>query len=336
MNEHSPGPLLRLGHLEVQLRVREGMRPVIRDVSLTVAPGESLGLVGESGSGKSMTIRTIMRLLPPRAHVDGDVLFDGVRVYELDRAGLRRFRASDVAMIHQQPAESINPVRTIGDYLVEGLVHVAKVPRRRAEEAAITQLREVGIADGARRMRQYPHQLSGGLLQRVTIAAALLARPRLLLADEPTTALDVTTQEEVVAILDEQRRERNLGMVFVSHDLDLAIAITDRICVMYAGTIVEEAPSRELHREGLHPYTFALLCARPQVTRVARLCVIPGRPSAAHETGDGCVFASRCGFVTEQCRTVRPLLRPIGDHMVACHRAEELQETNQLMAAVEA
>ena len=318
-------PLLILEHLEVDLRVRDGMRTVLRDVSLTVAPGESLGLVGESGSGKSMTIRTIMRLLPEGARVTGEVAFDGQRPYEMDRKELRRFRASDVAMIHQDPMQSINPMRTIGDYLTEGLTRVLKVPRKEAEVAAVAQLREVGIEDAARRMRQYPHQLSGGLLQRVTIAAALLAQPRLLLADEPSTALDVTTQEEVMAILDEQRRERDLAMIFVSHDLDLAAAVTDRISVMYAGTIVENAPSRDLHQKALHPYTIALLCARPQTTRVERLCVIPGRPAAAHEAGLGCVFADRCGFAQEACRTMRPELRPVDGHMVACHRIEELE-----------
>ena len=318
-------PLLTLEDLEVDLKVREGMRPVIRDVSLTVAPGESLGLVGESGSGKSMTIRTIMRLLPEGARVTGEVAFDGKPVYGLDRKGLRRYRAADVAMIHQHPMQSINPMRTIGDYLTEALIRVLKLPREMAVAAAVAQLRDVGIEDAARRMRQYPHELSGGLLQRVTIAAALLARPRLLLADEPSTALDVTTQEEVMAILDEQRRERGLAMIFVSHDLDLAAAVTDRISVMYAGTIVEIAPSGDLHRKALHPYTIALLCSRPQTSRVERLCVIPGRPVGAHEAGAGCVFAGRCGFVQEACRTTRPELRPVDGHMVACLRVEALE-----------
>ena len=321
----SRGPLLRLDGLEVELRVRDGMRPVLHDVSLSVAPGESLGLVGESGSGKSMTIRTIMRLLPDGARVTGEVAFDRKPVYGLDRRDLRRYRAADVAMIHQHPMQSINPMRTIGDYLTEALIRVLKLPREMAVAAAVAQLREVGIEDAPRRMRQYPHQLSGGLLQRVTIAAALLARPRLLLADEPSTALDVTTQEEVMAILDEQRRERGLAMIFVSHDLDLAAAVTDRISVMYAGTIVENAASRDLHRNALHPYTIALLCARPQTTRVERLCVIPGRPVGAHEAGLGCVFAGRCGFAQEGCRRTRPRLRPLGGRMVACHRIEELE-----------
>ena len=328
-------PLVRLEHLQVDLRVRNATRRVISEVSLTVAPGESLGLVGESGSGKSMTLRAIMRQLPLGACVSGEVVFDGKRVYDLGRTALRRFRGFDVAMIYQDPRATINPLRTVGDFVTEGLIRVAGMSRKLATEAAVVQLRDVGIEDAPRRLRQYPHQLSGGLLQRVMIAAALLARPRLLLADEPSTALDVTTQEEVMAILDEQRRERELAMIFVSHDLDLAAAVTHRICVMYAGTIVENGPSRGLHRTALHPYTVGLLRARPSTTKVARLFVIPGRPMAAYETGLGCVFADRCSFVEERCRTVRPVLRPIDDHVVACHRAEELRQRYDYRAGID-
>jgi oligopeptide/dipeptide ABC transporter ATP-binding protein len=334
MRDRSVEPLLTLEHLQVDLKVRGGMRRILQDVSQTVAAGESLGLVGESGSGKTMTVRTILRLLPFGARVEGDVVFDGLPVYKLNRASLRHFRGSDVAMIYQDPQVSINPLRTVGDFLTEGLTRVGGMAHAQASEAAIAQLRDVGIEDAPRRMRQYPHQLSGGLLQRVMIAAALLARPRLLLADEPSTALDVTTQEEVMAILDEQRRERGLAMIFVSHDLDLAAAVTERISVMYAGTIVENAPSENLHEAALHPYTVALLAARPRTTRVKRLAVIPGRPVAAYEAGPGCVFADRCSFVEEQCRTTRPTLRPIADHVVACHRVEELQQQNVYERAV--
>ena len=336
MSEGISEPLLRLDHLQLDLEVRGGARRILQDVSQTVASGGALGLVGESGSGKSMTVKTIMRLLPLGARVEGDVVFDGEQVYELTRSGLRQFRSSDVAMIYQDPRVSINPLRTIGEFLVEGMTLANRVPQAQASEAAIAQLLDVGIDDAARRMRQYPHQLSGGLLQRVMIAAALLARPRLLLADEPTTALDVTTQEEVMAILDEQRRERGLAMIFVSHDLDLAAAVTDRISVMYAGTIVENAPSRDLHGAALHPYTVALLCARPSTTKVERLCVIPGRPVAAYEVGPGCVFAGRCHYVEDRCRTTRPVLRPVADHAVACHRVEELMERDMYEEAMQA
>ena len=250
-------PLLSLDHLQVDLRLH-GMRRVIHDVTLDVAPGESLGIVGESGSGKSMTVRSIMQLLPRGAQVGGSITCDGVQVTKLRGSALRRFRATDVAMIYQNPRAHINPLRTIGDFLTEAPVRVVGRPKQEVRAEALDTLRAIGIPDAERRMGQYPHQLSGGLLQRVMIAAALMAHPKLILADEPTTALDVTTQEEVIAILDEQRTERGLAMIFITHDIELAAAITDRIVVMYAGTIVEEAPARSLHTSARHPYTVGL------------------------------------------------------------------------------
>ena len=324
MSDQAHGPLLTVEHVSLALKVRGGMRRILQDISSSVRAGESVGLVGESGSGKSMTIKTILRLLPPGAQVVGNVTFDGQPVLSMNGSALRRYRARDVAMIYQDPRVSVNPLRTIEDFLLEGLVTVNGIAPAQAREAAIEQLLQVGIPDAGRRLRQYPHQLSGGLLQRVVIAAALLTQPRLILADEPTTALDVTTQEEVVAILDEQRRERGLAMLFVSHNLDLAAAVTDRIVVMYAGAIVEDASSAGFFETALHPYARGLLAARPGIRRVDRLAVIPGRPAAAFEVGDGCVFVDRCAYADDRCRMTRPLLRPVADHLVACHRVEEL------------
>jgi oligopeptide/dipeptide ABC transporter ATP-binding protein len=296
---------------------------VIHDVTLTVAAGESLGLVGESGSGKSMTARTIMRLIKREWVVGGTVTFDGEDVYGLDAGRLRRLRGADIAMIYQDPRAHTNPVRTNGDSLLEGMLAKGQT-REGAREQALALLAEVGIPDGERRMKQYPHELSGGLLQRIMIAAAISLTPRLLLADEPTTALDVTTQEEVMAILDEQRRERGLAMLVITHDLDLAAAVTDRIAVMYAGVILEVAPSQNLHQASRHPYTVGLLASRPVVGTRSRIRTVPGRPLSAFEVGPGCVFASRCPFVAEVCTAERPTLRPVGDHQVACHRVEEI------------
>ncbi|MBS1868593.1 MAG: ABC transporter ATP-binding protein [Actinobacteria bacterium] len=329
----APTPLLELDGLRVDLRVDGALRRVIHDVSLRLGVGEAVGLVGESGSGKSITARTIMRLLPRGAEVAGDVRFGGRSVLELGARDLRRYRATDVAMIYQDPRAHLNPVRTIGDFLLEGPVHAVGASRADATEAAVALLRSVGIPDAPRRLRQYPHQLSGGLLQRVVIAAALLAEPQLILADEPTTALDVTTQEEVMAILDDQRRKRGVAMLFITHDLDLAAAVTDRLAVMYAGTVAEVGPAADLHRTALHPYTAGLLAARPSTTRVERLTTIPGRPVSAFEVGPGCVFASRCAHVEDRCRAERPALRALEDHMVACHRAEELRGALGLPAA---
>ncbi|MEU9456206.1 ABC transporter ATP-binding protein [Streptomyces sp. NPDC048277] len=314
-------PLLDISGLHVRLA---GGRTVLHDVSYAVRPGESLGLVGESGSGKSMSLKAVLRMLPAGARAEGGIGFDGRSVTAMTSRELRAFRAGEVAMIPQDPRTAANPVRTVGDFLTEVLVRGRGVPRGQAVEQAVRQLADVGIPDGEQRLRQHPHQLSGGLLQRVMIAAALAVEPRLLLADEPTTALDVTTQQEVMAILDEQRRRHRLAMVLVTHDLDLAAAVTDRIAVMYAGTIVELAPSEGLHRTARHPYTAGLLRSRPAIGTRARPVSLPGRPVSAFEAGPGCVFADRCAFAEERCRTDRPRLEAHGTHLVACHRAAEL------------
>ncbi len=303
---------------------------IIADVSLTVAAGEAVGVVGESGSGKSMTMRSVLRMLPHRAEVDGAISYRGRPVYGMSARELRTWRSQQIAMVYQDPRAHINPVHTIGDFLTEVLRR--DTGRRGAEDAAVGLLRQVGIPDAARRMRQYPHQLSGGLLQRVMIASAMLVRPELLIADEPTTALDVTTQQEVMAILDEQRRDRNLAMIFITHDLDLAVAVTDRIAVMYAGRIVETGPSATMHEAARHPYTAALLAARPSITTRRRLWSIPGRPAAAHEIPAGCGFAARCPFAEDRCRRETPALTRYGDHQVACHRTGDLDLTGLVSA----
>jgi oligopeptide/dipeptide ABC transporter ATP-binding protein len=236
---------------------------------------------------------------------------------------LRSYRRTGIAIIHQNPRSHINPVRTIGDFMTEALIASGEA-HKAAEERVVVALADVGIPDGARRLRQYPHQLSGGLLQRVMIATAVVAQPRLLIADEPTSALDVTTQEEVMAIINDQRREHGLAMLFISHDLELTAAVTDRIAVMYAGMLVEDTPTEMLHAP-LHPYTAGLLAARPSVRESRRLWAIPGRPMSAFEVGRGCVFAARCPFAMDKCRAERPRLLPLAGHFVACHRAEELQ-----------
>jgi oligopeptide/dipeptide ABC transporter ATP-binding protein len=319
-----PEPLLTIDHLQVDLRVSRELRRVIHDVSLSVGAGESVGIVGESGSGKSMTARTVIRLLPRGAIVRGEVRFDGQSVPGMKPAELRRYRASQVGMIYQDPRAHINPLRSVRDYLTEGLRLTADVRERAAAERAVELLKAVGIDNAADRLRQYPHQLSGGLLQRVMIAGALLAEPRLLIADEPTTALDVTTQEEVMAIIGELRRDRGLALIFITHNLDLAAAVTDRTAVMYAGVIVEMGPSAKLQSAAQHPYTIGLLSSRPSITKTERLRAIPGRPVSAFEAGDGCVFASRCAFAQERCRDVRPKFQSVGEWSVACHRTEEI------------
>jgi oligopeptide/dipeptide ABC transporter ATP-binding protein len=319
-------PLLEVAGLTVRLDVGGTKRAVLRDVSLEIRPGEALGLVGESGSGKSMTARAIDRLLPPGALVDGTITFDGQNVGALSSAQLRAYR-QQVAMVFQDPRVHVNPVRRIGDFMTEALRANRDCPAVEARHRAITMLGQVGIEDGQRRLRQYPHELSGGMLQRVMIAAALLTGPRLLLADEPTTALDVTTQSEIMAILDDLRRDYGLAMLFITHDLELAAAICDRTAVMYAGQIVEVRSSARLHNDPLHPYTAALAAARPDITVTAgRLRAIPGRPLSAFEAPTGeCAFAPRCAHVQDACRSTLPPLTELAGGQSRCIRAHELR-----------
>ncbi len=337
-------PLLELRDLRVDLARtgrRGAARSIVAGVDLTVARGEVVGLVGESGSGKSMTLRAILRLLPRGARIGGELRFEGESVPALRGSALRAYRSHGVSMIHQDPRAATNPVRTIGDFLVEGARRGGDADRASIGARAEALLREVGIPDPERRMRQYPHELSGGLLQRVMIVMALLPNPSLILADEPTTALDVTVQSEVMAILMEQVRSRGLGLVFVTHDLDLAAAVTDSISVMYAGRVVESGSSDAVSAHPAHPYTAGLLASRPRLDRVERLTAIPGRPIAAFEAGPGCPFAPRCGFATEECRTVPPELRELrvlrkpgglGGEQVACHHAETLRGSRSIGA----
>ncbi|MFL5818738.1 MAG: ABC transporter ATP-binding protein [Conexibacter sp.] len=319
--------LLELQDVTVHLPVGDEPRTVLRGISLEVAQGEAVGLVGESGSGKSMTARAIMRLLPKGARLDGSIRFDGRAVTELDRAGLRAYRGKEVAMVFQDARVHVNPVRTIGDFMTERVRIEEGVPDATARSRAIELLEEVRVSDAARRLHQYPHELSGGLLQRVMIASTLMTSPRLLLADEPTTALDVTTQGEVMAILDELRRERGMAMLFITHDLELAAAVCDRTAVMYAGEIVEDQPSEALDTRPRHPYTAGLIRSRPSVrTTSARLAAIPGRPLSAFEAPEGCSFAPRCAYCEPACTAAPPALQALAEGRVACRRAEELAD----------
>jgi oligopeptide/dipeptide ABC transporter ATP-binding protein len=318
--------LLTVRDLHLDLPIDGQLKRVLHDVSLDILPGEAVGLVGESGSGKSLTARSIARLLPRGAVLDGEIRFDGTSVTDLRGAALRRHRARSVSMIFQDPRAHTNPVRSIGDFLTEALIKELGVPGAEARRRAVRTLGEVGIADGERRLHQYPHELSGGMLQRVMIASALLAEPRLILADEPTTALDVTTQSEVIAILDELRRERGLALLFITHDLELAAAVCDRSAVMYAGSIVELQTSDCLNTDPLHPYSAALMAARPSVeVTTRRLVAISGRPLSAFEAPSGCAFAGRCPHREQRCVDSAQTLRPFSAGLVRCCRAEELR-----------
>ena len=327
--------LLEVDGLTVQLPIEGRLQPVLRDVSLAIRPGEALGLVGESGSGKSMTARAIDRLLPPGARTQGVVRFEGNDVGALTGSDIRRYR-SRVAMIFQDPRAHVNPVRRIGDFMTEALRTNVGVPAPEARRRAADMLAQVGIDNGERCLRQFPHELSGGMLQRVMIASALLTGPRLLLADEPTTALDVTTQAEVMAILDDLRREFHLAMLCITHDLNLAAAVCDRTAVMYAGQIVEVRSSALLHDDPLHPYTAALAAARPDIGQtVHRLRAIPGRPLSAFEAPPAeCAFAPRCLHTQDICRGAAPPILELDGGLSRCVRAPELRGRLGVQAGV--
>ncbi|MFE3292736.1 ABC transporter ATP-binding protein [Rhodococcus sp. NPDC059234] len=321
----SGAPLVAVEDLNLTLDVAGQKRLVLRDVSLTIERGEALALVGESGAGKSMTARTIAQLLPDRATTTGSVRFEGREMLGLRGEPLRRARGG-MSVIFQDPRAYINPVRRIGDFLTEQLRTVARVDRHAATRRAQQMLSEVGITDTACRMRQYPGDLSGGMLQRVMIASALLADPKLILADEPTTALDVTTQSEVMAILDELRHDAGVALLFITHDLDLAAAVCDRTAVMYAGQIVETQQSAGLHHHPRHPYTAALAAARPHWERPRpRLDSIAGRPIGAWEAAETCAFADRCPHRMARCTESGsvPLTHESG-RAVRCVRSDEL------------
>jgi len=289
---------------------------------LYVRRGETVGLVGESGSGKSVTSRAALAMLPAGAEVTGRVLVDGTDVLSAGRRQLRDLRSHKVSMVFQDPRAGVNPVRKIRQFLTEGLV-ASGTSREKALQLCSNLLESVGIRDTARVLEQYPHQLSGGMLQRIMIAAALASEPRLLLADEPTTALDVTTQAEVVSILEKRRAQANAAMLFVSHDLDLAGAICERIYVMYAGRIVEQQTAGGLFSSPRHPYTRALLTSVPHLDDTQSLEAIPGRPLSLGESTPGCSFAPRCRLAEQQCVADQPPLRQVGGAIVACVRAGE-------------
>jgi peptide/nickel transport system ATP-binding protein len=274
--------LLEIEGLRVSVPDDGALRVVVDRVDLSIAAGESVGLVGESGSGKTITAKAVLGLLPPGARVEGSVRFDGRDVLRMSPAELRAHRAHRAAIVFQDPRAHTNPLRTVGDFLTEGLRRNQGLPKRASQERACQLLRAVGVEDPRGRMASYPHELSGGLLQRVMIAGALSAEPRLLLADEPTTALDTVTQAEVMAILAELRQGLGLALLFITHDLELAAATCDRTAVMHAGSILEVQRSGELHDRPRHPYTAGLVAARPSIDGPSPdPPVPPGGPVAA-------------------------------------------------------
>ena len=310
-------------------------RPLLADVNISVAAGEVVGLVGESGSGKSLTARTALGLLPQGAVVAGKTVVADLDVLKVSADELRALRQTKASMIFQDPRAGINPLRRIGDFLTEALRENLGYSKSHANARALELLEVVGLPDPARHLRQYPHELSGGMLQRVMIASAISTSPNLLLCDEPTTALDVTTQAEIVALLERIQAETGMGMLFITHDLDLAAAICDRIYVMYAGRIVEEQPSQKLFERPLHPYTAGLLASTPGIEAdERRLVPITGTPLSLAENPDGCAFANRCPHaIVEVCGLeLPPLAQVASGAWLRCARPEVLATTSHRVA----
>ncbi|MEJ1160171.1 ABC transporter ATP-binding protein [Prosthecomicrobium sp. N25] len=302
------------------LSIRAGDRLLAEDVSLSIGPGEMVGLVGESGCGKSITALAALRLLPPALRVAGGrIRIDGQDVLALGEARLRRLRGGTAGMIFQEPMTSLNPVFTVGDQIAEVLeIHEAR-PRADARARAADLLALVGIPAPRDAVRRYPHQMSGGQRQRVMIAMALACSPSLLVADEPTTALDVTVQAQILALIDRLRRERGMACLLITHDLGVVSEVCDRAAVMYAGRIVEEGPVDALFAAPRHRYTRALLDTMPAMNPPGRpLPSIPGLVPPPGARGEGCTFAPRCPAPVDACRTRRPPLEGDGPHRAAC------------------
>lgn len=299
--------LLEVKNLQTQFPTRAGLVRAVDGVSFHLDAGELLGIVGESGCGKSVTSLSIMRLVAPPGKISGgEILFEGRDLLKLSGEEMRQIRGDDIAMIFQDPMTSLNPVFTVGEQIAEALRLHRKLSRAAAREAAIEAMREVSIPDPARRINDYPHQLSGGMRQRVMIAMALACDPKLLIADEPTTALDVTIQAQILELLDELRKTRQLAVLLITHDLGVVAEVADRVAVMYTGRIVEEAPVEELFARPKHPYTEGLLSSVPKLTiteagKAERLTTIEGTVPSPANLPPGCHFAPRCPHRMPRC-----------------------------------
>jgi oligopeptide/dipeptide ABC transporter ATP-binding protein len=316
-------PVLNIEGLRVEFPLPYGRLVAVRDASLSIGPGEIVGLVGETGSGKTLICRSVMRLVPSPGRVAaGQITFDGRDVLAMSARKLRDFRAHDVGMIYQDPFSSLNPVFRVGDQVAETLRVNFGLGKTEARARAVELLGDVGIQDPARRALSYPHEFSGGMRQRVMIALATASQPRLLLADEPTTALDVTTQAQILSLLLRLSQERELAVLLVSHDFGVIAQVCDRVAVMYGGHIVETGPIEAIYHGAQHPYTRGLLESIPRLEsagRATRLPGIPGVPPDPTESLPGCVFRPRCRYAQPGCDSISMVLQPVSPgHETAC------------------
>ncbi|MGI9521014.1 MAG: ABC transporter ATP-binding protein [Hyphomicrobiaceae bacterium] len=328
---HSTQPLLDVDDLRTYFFNEDGVTRAVDGVSFHVQAGETLGIVGESGCGKSVTALSVLRLIPPRIGrtVGGKIRFDGQDLGALTEAEMRDIRGNRIAMIFQEPMTSLNPVLTIGDQVSEAVMIHRRASRSQARQRAREVLNLVGIPDAERRLRDYPYQFSGGMRQRVMIAMALACDPKLLIADEPTTALDVTIQAQVLQLMLELKQKTSAAVILITHDLGVVAETCQRVLVMYAGRKVEEASVYDLFDHPAHPYTRGLLASVARGKVGGRLEEIPGIVPSLRDPIPGCAFADRCGFADERCRSEVPELRPVADdpetsHFAACIKAEEV------------
>jgi peptide/nickel transport system ATP-binding protein len=328
-------PLLEIADLKTHFFTRDGVVRAVDGISFCVYPGETLAVVGESGCGKSVTSLSIMRLIasPPGRIVEGRITFDGQDLLSLSERKMRDIRGNDISMIFQEPMTSLNPVLTIGRQITETLVLHEGLTQTAADIRAVEMLRLVGIPEAARRLKQYPHELSGGMRQRVMIAMALACNPKLLVADEPTTALDVTVQAQILELMRELKAKTGTAIILITHNLGLVAEMAQRVIVMYAGKKVEEASVDALFETPRHPYTQALLSSVPRLgsslaaTGTTRLAEIPGVVPSLKEMIPGCIFAARCSYATQRCREAYPpLAEKASGHWVACWEADRIME----------
>jgi oligopeptide/dipeptide ABC transporter ATP-binding protein len=326
--QDAPSALLEVRDLHTEFHTDDGTVKAVNGVSFHVDPGETLGLVGESGCGKSVTAFSIMRLIPspPGRIARGAVLLRGRNLLDLGDEAMRRLRGNELSMIFQEPMTALNPVYTVGDQIMEAIRLHQRVGKREAKSRAVEMLKHVGIPSPEQRVGEYPHQLSGGMRQRVMIAMALSCNPAVLIADEPTTALDVTIQAQILDLLRRLQKEMGMAILLITHDLGVVAEMADRVAVMYAGKLVEYASARDLFRDPQHPYTIGLLESIPRMTRsTERLSVIPGTVPPPTAFPPGCAFHPRCPFVADRCRSTVPELESSGTgRRVRCHRWREV------------
>jgi oligopeptide/dipeptide ABC transporter ATP-binding protein len=321
--------LLDVRNLKTHFYTAAGIVRAVEDMTYTVRPGETVALVGESGCGKSVSALSVMRLVsaPAGRVVGGQILFQGRDLLALDEESMRRIRGREIAMIFQEPMTSLNPVLSIGRQLTEPLeIHLGVSPKQ-ARQQAIDLLTTVGIPDPERRLAQFPHQFSGGMRQRMMIAMALACNPALVLADEPTTALDVTIQAQILDLMKDLSRQHGIAVVLITHNLGVVARYADRVNVMYAGKLVEQGSARDVYRDPRHPYTIGLLHSVPRLDepRKAILRTIGGQPPDLMHLPPGCAFAPRCPYAVARCQTEAPPLLPVAaDHLSACWVADAL------------